>query len=311
MHWNPITGQTRINGIMPIAAYRPMALASASTPLADGDAGVSQTIATMNALVDQGVKDPTVNRTAIDIIRGIPAFQQNSDLQRVAAIYNYVLRNFAYVHNPMGPSGEKETLRPVIELLHLNAGDCKNMSVLIATLCGTVGYRTRFVTVAADADAPDQFSHVYPEVLVDGAWIPMDCARPGAQLGLAPENVYRSQTWEVPATQTSMAGVYMRAGIRSKNGYRRLGNLGDDSTVAQDISATGTSVANIIAASNPNSFYTGSSAGAINPSLLTPGSSAYSVNPLTGQLQLGGTTNITTLLFVGVGALVLLMAMRK
>ena len=47
--------------------------------LAEGDAGVQQTIALMYRMVDDAVKDPVVNRTAVEILRSTPQFDPLAD----------------------------------------------------------------------------------------------------------------------------------------------------------------------------------------------------------------------------------------
>jgi hypothetical protein len=307
MHWNPTTGRAQANGVMPLAMFRPFAGVATSRPLPEGDEGVAQTIATMNQLVDDAVKDPAVNRYAVDIVRNIPAFQPDADILRAQAIYQNVMENFAYVQDPIGPLGPKETLRPVRELLDLKAGDCDDLSMLIAALCGTVGYETRFITVAADPEHSSQFSHIYPEVLASGKWIAMDCARPGAHFGAQPQGAFRVQIWPVPARVNPLSRLN---GLGRLQRYGRMGNMGDGSTFAQDVQASGTAAADIIAATNPNSVYYRNAA---NPSLVTPGSSPYAASPLlpSSGINIGGTTNTTTLLLFGGLALLLVLMVKK
>lgn len=311
--------------------------------LPEGDAGTEQTIAVMRQLVDEAVKDPVVNRTAIDIVRGQPQFNPQAD---VDAIFRYVQNNFRYVLSPVGPFGGKQALRPVRSTLELRAGDCANMSVLIAALAGTIGYETKFVTVAADSSDASQFSHVYPEVLVNGQWIALDAARPGAQLGRTPEVFSRMAEWSVAGNE--------RKNIRGLNGLgchgcepcqekipvfanslprnyrvmnafripphvraqhfrgRGMGDIGD-STLAQDIGASTTGIAEIVAAGNPGSVVYGnltSQTGQVAP-LYLPGG-INNVNPFGTSLvsPLGTATISPMLLLLGAGLLVLVMSRK-
>jgi hypothetical protein len=197
-----------------------------STPLACGDEGTEQTISVLRNLVDDAWKDPYVNRTAIDIIRnaGVAPFDR---LGQIRAIYNWVLGNFYFVSDPVS----KEALRPTRDLLEMMAGDCDDINAnVLPSLLGTIGYETRFVTVAADPTDPDSFSHIYVEVLLDGNWIPLDAARPGTSFGLAPANWFRREWWSVTDDgheEYPGAGQLTYVGAPSGMSGRRMSGLGD------------------------------------------------------------------------------------
>lgn len=191
-----------------------------SAPLAGGDGGTRQTISMLRSLVDDAWKDPFVNRTAIEIIRnaGAPPYDEWSQIR---AIYEYA-HSFYFVNDPI----TKEALRPTRELLQLKAGDCDDINAnVLPALLGSIGYETRLVTIAADPQSPDSFSHVYCEVFLNGEWIPLDAARPGAVLGVAPPYFYRRRWWSLVDDSYGdydgagqMAG-YARRGVRGLAGF--------------------------------------------------------------------------------------------
>jgi hypothetical protein len=229
------------------------------TPLARGDRGVEQTICIMKCLIDDAVKDPAINVQAIQILRnaGVANF---GVMDRLAAFYDWISQpaNFLYVPDPIGPFGPKETVRPARTLFQVKGGDCDDYSALLASLLGTVGIRTRLVTIAADRTSPNDFSHIYPEAeAAPGRWIPLDAARPGAQFGVAPPFYFRKRIWSLEDDSYSdVAGAQRGPAARnlsSLNGYAWLGQASDN-TAAQDISAVGQSVANVISASKGNPY---------------------------------------------------------
>lgn len=174
---------------MPIA-FPPVAYAE---PLLSGDAGVAQTIAQMRQLVDEALRDPSIIRLATDIVRSVPAFD---DYAETNALYEWVRRNIRFTKDPVN----KEKLYPPAELLKIRAGDCDDISMLLATLVMAVGYPARLMTVAASPSSPEQFSHVYMEAEIpagSGQWIPMDPARADSQFGVAPPMTYRSRWWSL------------------------------------------------------------------------------------------------------------------
>lgn len=185
--------------------------------LLSGDAGVEQTIAHMRSLVDEALRDSSVIRLAADIVRDVPAFD---DVAEAQAIYNWMRRNIRFTKDPVN----KEKLYPPAELLKIRAGDCDDISMLLATLLMAVGYPARLVTVAASSN-PDQFSHVYAEGEVpagSGNWIPMDPARYDSQFGVAPPMVTRSRWWSL--TDSSYGDL---SGVRHSGSSVHLRGLGD------------------------------------------------------------------------------------
>lgn len=227
-------------------------------PLARGDAGVEQTICVLKCLIDDAVKDPSINVQSIQILRdaGVANF---GVMDRLRAFYDWISQpaNFLYVPDPIGPFGPKETVRPARTLFQVKGGDCDDYSALLASLLGTVGIRTRLVTIAADWSSPNDFSHIYPEAeAAPGRWIPLDAARPGAQFGIAPPFYFRKRIWSLEDdSYTDVAGAQRGPAARalsSLNGYALLGQTADQNTAAQDISAVGQSVANVITASKGN-----------------------------------------------------------
>jgi hypothetical protein len=179
-------GERKITGLalMPIAfpqqpLYR--------VPLAGGDSGVAQTIDQMRSLVNEAITDPSILRTAKDIIRSVPAFDDYSEAQ---ALYNWVRQNIRFTKDPV----DKETLYPPSEMLQIRSGDCDDISMLLGTLLMAIGYPARLMTVAANGD---DFSHVYVEGQINGQWIPMDPARSDSQFGVAPPSYTRARWWSL------------------------------------------------------------------------------------------------------------------
>jgi hypothetical protein len=194
-----------------------------ATPLLGGDVGTEQTISLLRSLVDDAWKDSFVNRTAIEIVRNA-GVQPYDSWGQIRAIYNWVKGNFYFVNDPV----TKEALRPTRELLQLMAGDCDDINAnVIPALLGTIGYETRLVTIAADPNAPDSFSHVYAEVFQDGNWYPLDAARPGAVFGVAPPNFFRRAWWSL---SDGSHGDYAADGTMS--GYSPIGIRGLGSIVS-------------------------------------------------------------------------------
>jgi hypothetical protein len=161
-----------------------------SSPLASGDAGVAQTIRAMRRLIDLGKKNPRVHEAAARIIRsaGVPSFDWMGE---VTAVYDWVLKNIRFTRDVYG----KETLHSADEILRLQIGDCDDFTILLCSLLGTIGHKTRILTISKPEDERN-FSHVFPQVFVNNQWLTIDAARRGAAIGRNPERTDRVRVWD-------------------------------------------------------------------------------------------------------------------
>lgn len=217
-------------------------------PLMSGDAGVAQTIQEMRSLVDEALRDPSILRTAKDIIRGVPAFDDTAEAQ---ALYNWVRSNIRFTKDPVN----KETLYPPAELLQIRAGDCDDISMLLGTLLMAVGYPARLMTVASNGD---EFSHVYVEWQINGEWIPMDPARYDSQFGVAPPAYTRARWWSLQDNAQGdlpgLLGHYRRfkshvSGMGAYHRVRTMGDAASGDTTSASIATITQGTADIIRAS--------------------------------------------------------------
>lgn len=166
-------------------------MAAHSTPMAGGDRGVAQTISAMRRLIEQGRKDPSIRELAAQILHNshVPAFDFAGEAR---AVYEWVRQNIRFTRDVYGV----ETLHAAREIVRLGIGDCDDFTVLICSLLGNIGHRTRIVTISKPEDEKN-FSHVFPQTCVNGNWITLDAARVHAAFGREPENVDRVRVWSV------------------------------------------------------------------------------------------------------------------
>jgi Transglutaminase-like superfamily len=158
--------------------------------LPDGDPGIARTVQWMNGLVRgrEGATHPLVRQNAVCIVHGIDSHDKPAQM---AAVLEWVKKNVDF-------RGEyKELLQTPVVTLQLGAGDCDDHSMLIAALLKSLGFTTRFNTVAADAEDPTQFSHVFCEVFdpTTQEWTALDSTVSGSYPGWRPTKVYRQKSW--------------------------------------------------------------------------------------------------------------------
>jgi transglutaminase-like putative cysteine protease len=155
-----------------------------SHPIPDGDAGVSRTISWMKALVHGpgGARHIMVRQAALEAARGTERGQDE-----INSVLGWVKDHIEF----RGELGE--TLQEPAWTLQLGAGDCDCQSMLAAAMLSSLGYETRFRTIAL-ADSPGELSHVYPEVKDrrSGQWISLDSTVARSWPGWQPEEIARA-----------------------------------------------------------------------------------------------------------------------
>lgn len=289
-------------------------------PLADGYAGTEQTVKLMRRLIDQALNNAQFVRFAVDLVRDVP---QYDDFGEVFALFSWVQRNIRYTKDPV----TKEKLYPPMELLNIQAGDCDDIAMLLGALAIAVGYPARLVTVAANANWPDDFSHVYTEVEAppgSGKWIAVDAARPNAAFGLEPAVYFRKRAWSLTdnSSQDVHDGSSQPTRLRGLSGYLGLGDGFDASSVdwtsiiGQTIQETPQLIA--ISQGTPTAMKLPSGATlSTGPyaSFMTPYTPGYAV-PSAGYGALGTTAAVSSSLFSSflpwllIGGLVLVAVKR-
>lgn len=125
-----------------------------------------QTVAWLAHFARTGSKDMRVRRAAEQIVWGIPG---KDYLSEMLAITRWVEHNVAYRKDVQ----DIETVQHPAVVLESRAGDCDDMSSLIASLLLSIGHRVAFVTVGF---GKGDYSHVFCQALDQrsGTWIVLD-----------------------------------------------------------------------------------------------------------------------------------------
>lgn len=264
-------------------------------PLANGDAGTAQTIEVMRRLVHDAQRDAAFVRKANDIVRPVAAFD---DLGEVKQIYDWVRRNIRFTKDPISV----EKLYPPQELLKIRSGDCDDLATLTLALAAANGYRGRFITLAANAESPNEFTHVYGEIEAppgSNNWIAMDTARLDSSFGSEPPMYFRKRAWDIDSDQyVDLAGNKRRM-PKFLSGYYGLGQDNIDWTpiVSQTIAETPAIIAATSGkgtATSPYATYAGQPsygfppAGYTAPYGVSTASSGIALSPTTLMLLVGG-----------------------
>jgi hypothetical protein len=142
----------------------------------------------MKKKVDEAKKDSRIISLASDIVAHV---RERDHWGEVDALLSWVKRNVRYVNDPFGV----ELVQGALYTIQRGAGDCDDLSIILASLCAALGYNTAFKTIKADKRYPDEFSHVYVLIDIDNKWIPADPSQKTRPLGWEPPSYWGYQIW--------------------------------------------------------------------------------------------------------------------
>jgi transglutaminase-like putative cysteine protease len=124
-------------------------------------------------LIRQGARDFPVRQFAIRIFRRA-GIRPKDRLGEVAALFRWVQREVRYTRDIL----RVETLHTARRMLELRAGDCDDMTILLGAMLLATGHPVRLALAGYAPGRPHSYSHIYPEVLLHGRWIPADATMP-------------------------------------------------------------------------------------------------------------------------------------
>lgn len=117
------------------------------------------------------------------------------------AIYTWVAQRVKYVWDPHNVEMLQD---PFFILSQSRVGDCDDMATLMAALYEFIDLPARFVTIKADPNYPNEFSHVYTEVKIPRTgWIGADVTESRRGFGWIPGPQFPRAYW--PATRERKA----------------------------------------------------------------------------------------------------------
>jgi hypothetical protein len=208
-----------------------------------GVSGTSATLEKMHKLVALGKLDPTIQKIATWIRLSVPQDRRGKTTDTADAIFQWTKDHGIFQSDPFQIEKIEhpiEAMRAVIESRQngsysgpgLFVGDCDTFAVFVASLGGVLGFQYAFETAKVDASRPDEFSHVWTSLLVNGDWYPLDSSTPGAYPGwrppVAPELLAR---WP----EHPIEDVVGRSEMSSMN--RGLGDADNNASPLADVDA--------------------------------------------------------------------------
>ncbi len=158
----------------------------------DPDQQVSDSIGIMRGLVLRDCQTPEIQRDLQQATSSSSSIHGGNAHRVCDEIWAYTKSRIHFVEDrdTAQPLGIDTATRPVVETFIppvwmsricsdgncRRTGDCDDFSMYAAALLKAAGIRAKFVTVAADSSAPDQYSHVYVVAYPNGQRYPLDCS---------------------------------------------------------------------------------------------------------------------------------------
>lgn len=165
-----LTTRTRRERANPLFLYEPSRHHTQTWPLLDGADGTFQALALMAAAVlgdcppdYSGYQDEFNLRAAAEIIRGYKGAMNDP----AAALFAFCRDQLSYLDHPFNTQQVQDARRTI----ERRTGDCVSKSVCLATLLATQGIHSRFAAQCPDGK---EYSHVYVEARIGGAWVSLD-----------------------------------------------------------------------------------------------------------------------------------------
>jgi len=150
-----------------------------------GLGGTSKTISQMWKLIQKGKLEPEIQKQAHSIVLHSGSDGRSSNRALADSIFDFVKSRGLFVRDPFQietvstPAVMRETVSEARENgtyrgEKIFSADCDGFSIYFLSLAGAAGFQGALETTMNDPDRPDEFSHVFPALLVEGSWVAYD-----------------------------------------------------------------------------------------------------------------------------------------
>jgi hypothetical protein len=132
----------------------------------DGAAGTRATLKEMARIVRAYRVNPQITAEAAHIASlNMPGNYRGE----IDALHAWVRDYIRYLQDPV----DVQALRTPDVTLALNAGNCAQKAILLATFLESIGHKTRFVAVGYTGN-PQEFEHVFAETKIGRDWLSLE-----------------------------------------------------------------------------------------------------------------------------------------
>lgn len=180
---NTSTGETLapIDGPLPSGHSRHL--------IPNGIQGTAQTIAMMQKMVGGAKRDDNVRQV---VGQAIQKCTPKDYFGYAKALYEWVRDNIKYAYDPHNC----EYLESPRRVLKNKIADCDSQDMLLCSMFEQVGLQSQFVTIKADPNRQDEYTHVYTRVMIPKVgWVVADPIMPDKWFGWEPPYPEGKRYW--------------------------------------------------------------------------------------------------------------------
>lgn len=166
-------------------------------PMRSDDEETAQTVSYMDELATRDANDPAISGATAEALGDAGIDASADDFSKACAVYWWLKRTVRYVATPGTSPLVDQTLIPPCTILAMPEpiGDCPQFSMLAAAMFRCLCMNSRFVTIAAEREFPDQWSHIYNTVEVaPGVYMPFDSSN-GPEPGAEYARPFKKRVW--------------------------------------------------------------------------------------------------------------------
>lgn len=163
----------------------------------NGLAGTDATVREIARLVRYDLERPEL-RLLVTRVLNHARVRSKNHLQEAKTIFRYIVRRVRYQKDPV----DLETVQSPTVTLDLGAGDCDDLSGLVAGLALAVGIPARFRVVGY---GENELVHIFPELFAGGRWWPADATEPSRGFGWRPKRFPVERVYDLNGEVQNMA----------------------------------------------------------------------------------------------------------
>jgi transglutaminase-like putative cysteine protease len=157
--------------------YQNVTVVTKTIPM--GNSGIYVSASELVGIIKQFRKNPEIRFRAEDIVRSCQNKDYNCEANK---IFSWIKTNIAFRRDPY----RVEMLRSPLITLERKNGDCDDHTILLNSMLQSLGHPSRIVLVATRKLLPQNFNHVFTEVLIGDKWIPLDTTVSQSYFGWLP-----------------------------------------------------------------------------------------------------------------------------
>jgi hypothetical protein len=149
-----------------------------------------EVVAALRSRVTTGKRDMRVRQIIGNIIENCPSKDHGCYAE---ALYVFARDKVRYAFDPVGVEYVEDPIRIATES---RIADCDSIAAMLATFYEAIGLPSRFVTIKADPERPNEYSHVYLQVRIPRrGWVAADPTQPDKYFGWEPPQHFPRTYW--------------------------------------------------------------------------------------------------------------------